>query len=84
MSNVIPNIYICIGISIWDTKLQTGWGVEDVDRHTVGVVGRGSSGRWLCQIVTYDGTGSPHYAGFNSCSEFFSVLLDWTTMTFEW
>ena len=28
-----------------DTKLQTVWGGEDVDRHTVGEVGRGSSGR---------------------------------------
>ena len=62
----------------------------DVDRSTVGGVGRGSSGRWLWQWLggasPYDRAGTPHYAGFNACSEFFRShgLLDWTTLIFEW
>ena len=37
-------------ISIQDTKLQTGGGGVDVDRSTVGGVGRGSLGHWLWQL----------------------------------
>jgi hypothetical protein len=59
------------------TRIHTGWGVEDVDRNTVrcgeGIVG--SLSLSLIVIVTrvsvYDGDGDPHYAGFNTCLEFF-------------
>ncbi len=67
-------------------KLQTGGGGVDVNRNTVGGVGRGSSGRclwqWLGGVSPYDRSGTPHYAGFNTCSEFFRShdLLDWTTL----
>ena len=46
-------------------------------------LGTGSSGRWLWQWLggasPYDRAGPPHYAGFDTCSEFFSScgLLDW-------
>ena len=64
-------------ISIQDTKLQTGWGVEDVDRHTVRGVGREgvSVTLTLTVIVTraspcpYDGV--TYYTVFKACSEFF-------------
>ena len=46
--NVIHIIYRCMYTYKYiGHELETGWGGVDVDRHTVGVVDRGSSGRWL-------------------------------------
>ncbi len=46
-------------VSKKDTKLQTGWGVEDVDRTTVGEVGRGSSSLCLRQWLLRDNKKTP-------------------------
>ena len=40
----------------------------------------------VARASPYDGDGSPYYAGFKACLEFFRSygLLDWSTLIFEW
>jgi hypothetical protein len=50
------NAYKCIHpqmhISIWSTRMKTGWDVEDIDQRTVGDIGRESSRHWLWQCLS--------------------------------